>query len=240
MELRLAEVISRVGGGEVSNTHRPVGGDIGIDKVGLVVQFVLLVDFASFDGRESVSDGVLVVAGVKALGSVQVDVRRVVVGVLPVDHGEHIGLVEAVVQVCLLTGIVVAVLARDVAIERIGGVVSHDIVRDVRGVNVLGGETERGLRSVGGQCQGTFGGVDIVVVAGEGVGGVERVKQTEGTLVVYFIPGDGGVVPQHCVVAAVGLGGDGTHELDDVGIQLGTLVPVIHVLVVGGIEVSVS
>jgi len=90
-----------------SNAHgdTPVGGDVGGDHVSHIVH--LLVGIVGVEGPESVPDIPLIGTSVQSLGSVQVDVRRVDRGHLPVQHSEHVRLVQAVEDVLKLVGIII-------------------------------------------------------------------------------------------------------------------------------------
>mmetsp|Transcript_14828 Transcript_14828/g.32452 ORF Transcript_14828/g.32452 Transcript_14828/m.32452 type:complete len:703 (+) Transcript_14828:240-2348(+) len=256
VEHGLAVGVVDVGTLEVAHRGGPVGGQVCVDEVRLVVQDLLAahrvrarlapaprhrdrtgIDDVG-DGGEAVTDGVLVLASVQALCGVHVDVSGVVLGHLPVDQREHVGLVQAVVDEAQLGGVVVAHLAGDVTVELGGLVEALQVVGDVGHVHVLGGEPEGGLGLVGGQRQGALGGVDIVVVGDEVVGGSEGVEQLEGAVGgARVVKGLSGVVPEDCEVPPVRVGGHGAHQLDHMGVQLGPLVPVVDVDVVGCVEV---
>ena len=95
--------------------------------------------------------------------SIKVDLRGVLVLVLPVQEGHQVALVDTVEDILELVGIIIAHLAGNVSkvVERR---VRHDVLSGVHSVHQMAGEPELHLRVVGSQRQSAGGGVDVVVI----------------------------------------------------------------------------
>jgi len=122
----------------VTASGTPVSAQVSGDDVGHEVHLIETVNGRDTLVRgEAILDVVLIVQGVETLGSVEIDVRRIAQGHFKVQHGEYIGLVQAVENVSHLSSIVVANLARNIAVvlsaqSGIIGNVSHvDVARSI-------------------------------------------------------------------------------------------------------------
>lgn len=175
---------------------------------------------------------------VYTLRSVQVNVRGIPLRVLPVQQGEDIRLVQAMIDVIELLSVVCTNFARDITIIRQSGITFNDgvvgVVSHVGSVDVLRAEAKGSLRQFRGQSKSTVGSVDIIVVSQESIRRDEGVQQSEGSSISQVILDEtSGIVPKSSVVATIGKGSNGSNQLDKMRIQLVSMIPVVDIDIVG-------